>query len=117
MGTWIEIINLGKLSITEKSFPSWERGLKSLDRQTLPAPQTVVPLVGTWIEIDGCSDWSNAQRVVPLVGTWIEIGYMGKSEGIPVVVPLVGTWIEIRHLQSSVLTLPVVPLVGTWIEI
>ena len=33
----------------------------------------VVPLVGTWIEIDMKSWYPNKQTVVPLVGTWIEI--------------------------------------------
>ena len=33
----------------------------------------VVPLVGTWIEIQGYFSPFSAFSVVPLVGTWIEI--------------------------------------------
>ena len=34
------------------SFPSWERGLKSGTDETGVHRHGVVPLVGTWIEID-----------------------------------------------------------------
>ena len=34
--------------------------------------------------------------VVPLAGTWIEIQYLGSGTKYPqIVVPLAGTWIEI----------------------
>ena len=44
--------------------------------------------------------------VVPLVGTWIEIFSYNLDIPIETVVPLVGTWIEIRYstaLYSQVL--------------
>ena len=59
------------------------------------ASDVVVPLVGTWIEINVSGYTSHAGNVVPLVGTWIEIDcicvYCNKSG----VVPLLGTGIEI----------------------
>ena len=81
----------------------------------------------------------SVNAVVPLVGTWIEINASGQRERWAIVVPLVGTWIEIQIYQS-VFSPPwsfpswerglkyvetrkenneriVVPLVGTWIEI
>ena len=55
----------------------------------------VVPLVGTWIEIQNVLDILEVLRVVPLVGTWIEIHYPRHPKVHRQVVPLVGTWIEI----------------------
>ena len=37
---------------------------------------TVVPYVGTWIEMYNVSIESASQKVVPYVGTWIEIRTM-----------------------------------------
>ena len=53
--------------------------------------------------------------VVPLVGTWIEI-FLLNLLYLLFVVPLVGTWIEIP-VAAVPAELQVVPLVGTWIEI
>ena len=39
----------------------------------LRVKETVVPLVGTWIEILASFFISSSISVVPLVGTWIEI--------------------------------------------
>ena len=39
-------------------------------------------------------------RVVPLVGTWIEINEMLAFKDAAPVVPLVGTWIEIMEKPS-----------------
>ena len=55
--------------------------------------------------------------VVPLVGTWIEIYLFCYIYQIHSVVPLVGTWIEIQLTATQQKKLEVVPLVGTWIEI
>ena len=33
----------------------------------------VVPLLGTWIEIERKQDYGFGRAVVPLLGTWIEI--------------------------------------------
>ena len=55
--------------------------------------------------------------VVPLVGTWIEIFIIKESELTAEVVPLVGTWIEIYEMKNYSPEMKVVPLVGTWIEI
>ena len=62
----------------------------------------VVPLAGTWIEIDVCHYDMVLLIVVPLAGTWIEIE-LGIDIDVPVgVVPLAGTWIEIRLLSPRV---------------
>ena len=54
VGTWIEIGGSVTLAITAPlSFPSWERGLKSLPHTPSLFVSIVVPLVGTWIEIRG----------------------------------------------------------------
>ena len=62
---------------------------------------TVVPLVGTWIEIWDVAEQKRAYEVVPLVGTWIEINYTPVAMESPEVVPLVGTWIEIVLTLSA----------------
>ena len=76
------------------SFPSWERGLKQHHSLHLGTSHSVVPLVGTWIETDTLSEDKKFVYVVPLVGTWIETE--GRITGAfkKIVVPLVGTWIE-----------------------
>ena len=56
-------------------------------------------------------------RVVPLVGTWIEINQHVWNNKDGEVVPLVGTWIEIISFLALLNSSFVVPLVGTWIEI
>ena len=56
---------------------------------------SVVPLVGTWIEMIKEMDAYFERQVVPLVGTWIEISPVSTFFSISTVVPLVGTWIEI----------------------
>ena len=80
MGTWIEILNC-----LEKIF-DWT---------------TVVPYVGTWIEIRPSMYLSMMHPVVPYVGTWIEIKLKLTSCVVFKVVPYVGTWIEIQHPSSS----------------
>ena len=100
MGTWIEILTVKG---SQLGF-------------------NVVPLVGTWIEIQktiyelncnlsfplwerGLKSLSRSQEgraiiVVPLVGTWIEIWMNYVIEEYGFVVPLVGTWIEINIKQK-----------------
>ncbi len=78
-----------------RSFPLWERGLKSHFHDVFHHWIFVVPLVGTWIEISCPFHFHRRNLVVPLVGTWIEMAflfYIGRPNGV---VPLVGTWIEI----------------------
>ena len=58
---------------------------------------TVVPYVGTWIEMIGSDDGSLQLTVVPYVGTWIEICLALIFSYSLKVVPYVGTWIEIAH--------------------
>ena len=66
---------------------------------------TVVPLVGTWIEIYMMPEMYEEDMVVPLVGTWIEMIGISSSFRAAGVVPLVGTWIEMCCHLLSVLTL------------
>ena len=54
----------------------------------------VVPLAGTWIEINQVSEVVQDFFVVPLAGTWIEIGIPDAHKPPLCVVPLAGTWIE-----------------------
>ena len=51
VGTWIETCSRhsGRRE-SQRSFPSWERGLKLRIMPGLHIPLHVVPLVGTWIE-------------------------------------------------------------------
>ena len=99
----------------------------------------VVPLAGTWIEIDiprnlpqydksfplrerglkyeGEEGGLRAVPVVPLAGTWIEICTVTVIDRFSFVVPLAGTWIEIHLLPLCGSRSFVVPLAGTWIEI
>ena len=83
----------------------------------MPWRSTVVPRVGTWIEISQTFDIDLKLRVVPRVGTWIEIYAARSAFALPRVVPRVGTWIEIFGKVRKIGGLTVVPRVGTWIEI
>ena len=56
VGTWIEIWIPAQDRRCTVSFPTWERGLKSLLLQAPDELLIVVPHVGTWIEIRANSD-------------------------------------------------------------
>ena len=141
MGTWIEILDSVNLcdwvigrslrGNVDRNHESW-RGYWEC--------RSVVPYVGTWIEISDCQYFAASSGVVPYVGTWIEIneprthdtqqlcrslrgnvdrndiGGVEPSESWKVV-PYVGTWIEINDKEYNVSGVQVVPYVGTWIEI
>ena len=78
----------------------------------------VVPLAGTWIEMDYIPLRRQILPVVPLAGTWIEILEEAKKRYPEwYVVPLAGTWIEIGRWTKVEDRTLVVPLAGTWIEI
>ena len=117
MGTWIETaFHDSNPAFVHWSFPSWERGLKLLDKLEQMDRETVVPLVGTWIETTQALSITTPSRVVPLVGTWIETAGQIRTCCPTAVVPLVGTWIETINLFPLLYVCIVVPLVGTWIE-
>ena len=61
----------------------------------------VVPLAGTWIEIEEVQEFWKAALVVPLAGTWIEIVRPDPKHQRNTVVPLAGTWIEISSLRLA----------------
>ena len=73
MGAWIEILYIFVPCKSSKSLLSWERGLKYCQYEYGIFKEAVAPLVGAWIEINGCTlDFWHA-KVAPLVGAWIEI--------------------------------------------
>ena len=55
------------------SYPLRVRGLKSVVKERYESETPVVPLEGTWIEIEAGLDVDKIASVVPLEGTWIEI--------------------------------------------
>ena len=73
MGTWIEIDFPRAYDVCDPSFPTWERGLKCFCRSDGHFSISVVPHVGTWIEIIDWEKLKEIKPVVPHVGTWIEI--------------------------------------------
>ena len=79
VGTWIEI-NTPDISwqISNKSFPLWERGLKSSRTG------------GSW----------SAARSFPLWERGLKFGSVGMVRDKQIVVPLVGTWIEIAKATT-----------------
>ena len=102
VGTWIETTKLGKKTTgLNRSFPSWERGLKHFPQLPGHTERVVVPLVGTWIETPISSYVRSFSKVVPLVGTWIETNMSSIASLGTRVVPLVGTWIETTFLPGS----------------
>ena len=76
------------------SSPSRGRGLKLYILQPPGNVVHVVPLAGTWIEINSTEQWAKNEEVVPLAGTWIEIVFASQTAQDITVVPLAGTWIE-----------------------
>ena len=53
MGTWIEINDtISRDKALTLSFPYWERGLKYEKCKQIGGKEIVVPLLGTWIEIE-----------------------------------------------------------------
>ena len=99
------MVNLDKSTILLKkgsnfesillSFPTRERGLKSINAINYLDGKRVVPHAGTWIEIIQNTLNLAQSKVVPHAGTWIEISYGMMVESIVKVVPHAGTWIEI----------------------
>ena len=61
---------------------------------------SVVPYVGTWIEIQDVN-WMMiiSGSVVPYVGTWIEMQIGEDGKPTQIVVPYVGTWIEMQRMK------------------
>ena len=73
VGVWIEIAVKCFVTHWVLSLPSWECGLKYLDKvSTNPQPQ-VTPFVGVWIEMNVYSGVAIKVFVTPFVGVWIEI--------------------------------------------
>ena len=121
VGTWIEIPQPGKSGKVVKSCPSWARGLKfrlgrhyllpascpswarglKFTRTSGIADVQVVPLVGTWIEIEIVMLISTGLRSCP---SWARGLKSREAAGqlLSVVVPLVGTWIEIPKKRGGI---------------
>ena len=73
VGAWIEMPLIISLMNRGMSLLSWERGLKSQDREHHRPGKKVAPLVGAWIEILTVHHRISSGTVAPLVGAWIEI--------------------------------------------
>ena len=116
-GTWIEIFLIGGGCLTLESFPTRERGLKSLSSNIALLSCIVVPHAGTWIEIMWSDIYKDVFKVVPHAGTWIEISSRVYQDLSKMVVPHAGTWIEIFGWSLLSVCRRVVPHAGTWIEI
>ena len=95
MGAWIEINIFLNRSISSRSLPLWERGLKYGGHAKVGAVGAVAPLVGAWIEITQLIDRVQSKGVAPLVGAWIEMEKTNATWDGGDVAPLVGAWIEI----------------------
>ena len=79
---------------------------------------SVVPLVGTWIEILILYLYELSAFVVPLVGTWIEICLDTTPHGSVLrSSPSWGRGLKFCFPNTLRNVVIVVPLVGTWIEI
>ena len=78
---------------------------------------TVVPYVGTWIEINCLEDVGVCNQCRSLRGNVDRNILKSKNKKIKKVVPYMGTWIEIPSAYTFPRLRCVVPYVGTWIEI
>ena len=122
-----------------QSFPTRERGLKSLAQPNQAAQALSFPTRERGLKYRGCFQGVHEVRsfptrerglkllrfhilvkkriVVPHAGTWIEIEIDGLCESTCAVVPHAGTWIEISSFSLFSPISTVVPHAGTWIEI
>ena len=78
------------------SHPTWVRGLKSMQENTLYKGYLVAPHMGAWIEISQMDTYEAVRLVAPHMGAWIEIStYIPACTSSPVA-PHMGAWIEIK---------------------
>ena len=73
VGAWIEIAPTTACTVSQRSLPLWERGLKLSGIPGRLYINDVAPLVGAWIEINSQGYAYALYSVAPLVGAWIEI--------------------------------------------
>ena len=73
VGAWIEILDVFQNNFYDASLPSWERGLKLLQRLIRQVMGKVAPFVGAWIEMRDAWKMAYTAGVAPFVGAWIEI--------------------------------------------
>ena len=99
------------------SLPSWERGLKSQDAQSIELEYEVAPLVGAWIEMKLESTVTNMKESLPSWERGLKFLTSMIFHLLRFVAPLVGAWIEIIETYDDGSTKTVAPLVGAWIEI
>ena len=76
------------------SLPTWERGLKQAENQTLKFAASVAPYVGAWIETIAETIKRSPYNVAPYVGAWIETNDSKRLISLRRVAPYVGAWIE-----------------------
>ena len=79
VGTWIEIQKQPRKKSSRKSCPSWARGLKYRQCDSLADRRKSCPSWARGLKYSGYSKLQ-LQIVVPLVGTWIEIDHPGSRD-------------------------------------
>ena len=68
MGAWIEILQTYYEGTGKLSLPTWERGLKLLQRRGNNAVIKVAPYMGAWIEMERVSKMQLDFEVAPYMG-------------------------------------------------
>ena len=84
---------------------------------SLSNADTVAPLVGAWIEINGASYICTSTMSLPLWERGLKYSLFKNPTICFYVAPLVGAWIEIPSPPDICTNKKVAPLVGAWIEI
>ena len=101
-GTWIEIHLRKFLLCGSWSFPTRERGLKSLWRINIPENSMSFPTRERGLKSKKKFRNMCTYYVVPHAGTWIEIIVDSALSILDAVVPHAGTWIEIMAKRRKI---------------
>ena len=117
--TWVR--GLKHNALTEKlrqmsSHPTWVRGLKHNIYDVGEDGNRVAPYVGAWIETRLGRCPPVMYSVAPYVGAWIETQRISQKATISQVAPYVGAWIETTDDNATANNSIVAPYVGAWIE-
>ena len=72
-GAWIEILILAFQTMSFRSLPTRERGLKYFGFWVSTFLLRVAPHAGAWIEIMKAETMEEKKKVAPHAGAWIEI--------------------------------------------
>ena len=101
VGAWIEIKEHRNEVRSDRSHPTWVRGLKLEEFKGSLKKQGVAPHVGAWIEIQYMFQDASEVDVAPHVGAWIEIRNIWKFRWSDLVAPHVGAWIEMQKRTEA----------------